>query len=101
MKIDEKTMLFEEMSEEELRSLYEWTKDMVQNGNIGEPWPEPVKLWMEKFAQNEDQIPLILKSSLSQKALLSLVESLLRAFNNLRFYIATHLSSCTSGKLET
>ncbi len=73
MKINTKTLLFEELTDIEKSELLEMTKKIVIEGKLP-PISNPyVSLWMKSLGFEDKQFLVIISTAFPQRALLSLI----------------------------
>jgi len=73
MKVNEKTMLFEELTTEEMNELFDIVTGIVQNGIVPPRENKFVSLWMDKYNYTSDQFLMTISTLFPQKSLLSIV----------------------------
>lgn len=73
MRVNKKTLLFEDLTEDARRELLVWAEDVVLQGKIAYPDPPWVTEWMKVAGYDERQRLLTISTSLPQRILLSLV----------------------------
>lgn len=73
MNINEKTMIFEDLSNEEADAMLVVLENIVLRGEVPSPFPPWLKEWMETFGYNGSQGLLLVSTAFPQRALLSLV----------------------------
>ena len=73
MKINETTMLYEEISTEAREEMLVWAKAVVLTGKVPTPDPSWVTTWMDKFDYSTPQRYLLVSTTLPQRVMLSLL----------------------------
>lgn len=73
MRINEKTMLFEDIPPDLQVEMRTWVENVVLRGELSWPLPSWVQDWMNTFNFDERQTMLIQSTALPQRILLSLL----------------------------
>ena len=81
MKINQKTMLFEELTLEEGKEMLAFCESVVLEGKMPHPLPPWVGQWLDAFDYNTpDRALLLLSTAFPQRVMLSLLKSELVSF---------------------
>lgn len=75
MKINETTMLFEDLTDGEANEIFRVVEDIVIRGYLPpRPLPKWLDEWMNKFEFNDHRFLLVISTALPQRALLSVIK---------------------------
>lgn len=75
MKIDKETMLFKDLTIDDVKRMQLWVEDVVLNGRLEWPTPDWLETWYSELGFNSDDHRLLTQSTVvPQRVLLSIVK---------------------------